>query len=243
MERDIQKITENNVATIFGFEFVCSEYQLQNLRIDTLAFDKENKSFVVIEYKRDRNQSVIEQGFSYLALMLNNKADFILDTHDKFDYYSKNQNRLRGVLIQFLPAKYDIKNYQSGIIPDDIIFNYADFIYPPSLEMTLSEIEQWIETEKNKLEQNKEFVFHKVYYWYCGEFLTTLIEREKNWIDNNFKTIDRIWKYVLFLREHQEIALEFKNYIEGLKIKYNDSILKKLDNLINEYNKSIMDDK
>ena len=82
LERDIQKITENNLATIFGFEFVCSEYQLQNLRIDTLAFDKENKSFVVIEYKRDRNQSVIDQGFSYLALMLNNKADFILQYNE-----------------------------------------------------------------------------------------------------------------------------------------------------------------
>jgi len=82
LEKDIQKLTEDNLNTIFGLEFVCSEYQLQNLRIDTLAFDKENKSFVIIEYKRDRSQSVIDQGFSYLALMLNNKADFILNYNE-----------------------------------------------------------------------------------------------------------------------------------------------------------------
>jgi predicted transport protein len=83
LEKNIQKITEDNLDTIFGLEFVCSEYQLQNLRIDTLAFDKENKSFVIIEYKRDRSQSVIDQGFSYLALMLNNKSDFILNYNER----------------------------------------------------------------------------------------------------------------------------------------------------------------
>ena len=39
LEKDIQKLTENNLDTILNLEFVCSEYQLQNLRIDTLAFD------------------------------------------------------------------------------------------------------------------------------------------------------------------------------------------------------------
>lgn len=77
-EKDLQTLTEENLKTIFGLEFVDTEYQVQNLFIDTLAFDAENKSFVIIEYKRDRSFSVVDQGFSYLSLMLNNKADFIL---------------------------------------------------------------------------------------------------------------------------------------------------------------------
>lgn len=77
-EKDLQTLTEENLKTIFGLEFVDTEYQVQNLFIDTLAFDTENKSFVIIEYKRDRSFSVVDQGFSYLSLMLNNKADFIL---------------------------------------------------------------------------------------------------------------------------------------------------------------------
>lgn len=77
-EKDLQELTEQNLKTIFGLEFVATEYQVQNLFIDTLAFDQENKTFIIIEYKRDRSFSVVDQGFSYLSLMLNNKADFIL---------------------------------------------------------------------------------------------------------------------------------------------------------------------
>lgn len=77
-EKDLQSLTEKNLGTIFGLEFVATEYAVQNLYIDTLAYDPENKSFVIIEYKRDRSFSVVDQGFSYLSLMLNNKADFIL---------------------------------------------------------------------------------------------------------------------------------------------------------------------
>jgi len=77
-EKDLQDLTEKNLDTIFGLQFVATEYRVQNLYIDTLAFDPENKTFVIIEYKRDRSFSVVDQGFSYLSLMLNNKAEFIL---------------------------------------------------------------------------------------------------------------------------------------------------------------------
>jgi predicted transport protein len=77
-EKDLQELTEKNLSTIFGLQFVATEYKVQNLYIDTLAFDQENKTFVIIEYKRDRSFSVVDQGFSYLSLMLNNKAEFIL---------------------------------------------------------------------------------------------------------------------------------------------------------------------
>lgn len=83
LEKDIQKITEDNLGIIFGLKFVSTEFALHNLRIDTLAFDEETRSFVIIEYKRDRSFSVVDQGFAYLALMLNNKADFILEYNEQ----------------------------------------------------------------------------------------------------------------------------------------------------------------
>ncbi len=83
LERDIQRLTEDNLETIFGLQFVSTEFTLQNFRIDTLAFDKESNSFVVIEYKRDRSFSVIDQGYSYLSLILNNKSDLILEYYKK----------------------------------------------------------------------------------------------------------------------------------------------------------------
>jgi len=82
LEKDIQNITERNIYLLFGLEFVESEFSINNFRLDTLAFDKESKSFVIIEYKRDRNFSVIDQGYAYLSLMLNNKADFILEYNE-----------------------------------------------------------------------------------------------------------------------------------------------------------------
>lgn len=89
LEKEIQKLTEQNLATIFGLDLVCSEFTINNFRLDTLAYDKEVSSFVIIEYKRDKNYSVIDQGYAYLSLMLNNKADFILE------YNENNSNRLR----------------------------------------------------------------------------------------------------------------------------------------------------
>lgn len=85
LERDLQNLTEENLDEIFGLELVKSEFQLNNLRIDTLAFDNESNSFVIIEYKRGANFSVIDQGYAYLALLLNNKAEFILEYNERMD--------------------------------------------------------------------------------------------------------------------------------------------------------------
>jgi predicted transport protein len=84
LERDIQVLFEKNLEELFNLEFVKSEFSIKNFRIDTLGFDKENKSFVIIEYKRDRNFSVIDQGYTYMSLMLNNKSDFILEYNENF---------------------------------------------------------------------------------------------------------------------------------------------------------------
>lgn len=82
LEKDIQKLFESNIEQITGFRFVKTEFSLKNVRFDTLAFDEESKSFVIIEYKRDRNYSVVDQGVSYLNLMLEYKADFIVEYNE-----------------------------------------------------------------------------------------------------------------------------------------------------------------
>lgn len=77
-EKDLQKIIENNMQEILGLNFVASQFELIGLRVDSLCFNDELRSFVIVEYKKDRNFSVIDQGYAYLALLLNNKAEFIL---------------------------------------------------------------------------------------------------------------------------------------------------------------------
>lgn len=92
LEKDIQEIVEANLDSLFGLRFVSREVQVSNLRIDTLAYDRESKSFVIVEYKKDRNFSVIDQGMSYLGLMLNNKAEFILEYNESCNASLKREN-------------------------------------------------------------------------------------------------------------------------------------------------------
>jgi predicted transport protein len=99
LEKEIQNLTEANLNVVFGLSFVKSEFKLNNFRIDSLAFDDENKSFVIIEYKRDKNFSVIDQGYAYLSLMLNNKADFILE------YNESNKKPLKKADVDWTQSK------------------------------------------------------------------------------------------------------------------------------------------
>lgn len=92
LEKEIQLLTEMNLEAVFGLGFVKSEFSLNNFRIDTLAFDQEAGTFVIIEYKRDKNFSVIDQGYAYLSLMLNNKADFILEYNENSDQTLKRED-------------------------------------------------------------------------------------------------------------------------------------------------------
>ena len=87
LEKEIQDLTEHDLKLLFNLDFVKSEFSLNGFRIDTLAFDSESNSFVIIEFKRDKNFSVIDQGYAYLSLLLNNRADFILE-------YNENHNKV-----------------------------------------------------------------------------------------------------------------------------------------------------
>ena len=84
LEKQMQQLIENNLPAISELELVKSEFRIKNERIDTLAFNKKRKAFVIIEYKRDRNYSVIDQGISYLKLMLENKADCLMKYNEKY---------------------------------------------------------------------------------------------------------------------------------------------------------------
>ncbi|EDK13803.1 DUF5655 domain-containing protein [Haemophilus influenzae] len=83
LEKDIQRLFEENLTLLSGYIFIRSEFSIKNSRIDTLAFDPETQAFAIIEYKRQQNSSVVDQGISYLNLMLEYKADFIVEYNEK----------------------------------------------------------------------------------------------------------------------------------------------------------------
>jgi len=82
LEREIQALFENNLNELMNLQLVKSEFSIKNKRIDTLAYDTQSNAFIIIEYKRSKNISVVDQGFTYLSLMLENKADFIVEYNE-----------------------------------------------------------------------------------------------------------------------------------------------------------------
>ena len=135
LEKDIQKIVEKNMKSILNLEFITTEFELSGLRIDSLRYDNESNSFVIVEYKKDRNFSVIDQGFAYLSLLLHNKAEFILKYNEvkntmlKRDGIDWSQSRIvfvspyfttyqrKAIEFKDLPIELlEVKKYSNNII-------------------------------------------------------------------------------------------------------------------------------
>jgi len=134
-EKDLQQFIEENLGSLLGLELVKSEFSIENYRFDTLAFDKENNAFVIIEYKRGSSYSVIDQGYSYLASMLNNKAEVILEFNEslgrflkrnevewsqsKIIFISQGFTKFQKDSLNFkdLPIElYEVKRYEGGLL-------------------------------------------------------------------------------------------------------------------------------
>tara|TARA_B100000989_G_C19432238_1_gene423581 strand:+ start:19 stop:951 length:933 start_codon:yes stop_codon:yes gene_type:complete len=135
LEKDIQNIVEQNTEEIFNLQLVKSEFAIKNYRIDSLCFDQETNSFVIIEYKKGSSYSVIDQGFSYLSTMLNNKSDFVLEYNEstnsglKRDQVDWTQSRVIFISTSFnsfqtdsvnfkdIPFElYQVKRFKGGVI-------------------------------------------------------------------------------------------------------------------------------
>jgi predicted transport protein len=86
LERNLQELFEANLEEILNIVFLAHEYSTSfGGRIDTLGIDK-NGSPCIIEYKKNQNDNVINQGLSYLRWLLDHKADFeILCQNKKVD--------------------------------------------------------------------------------------------------------------------------------------------------------------
>lgn len=83
LEKNLQVLFEQNLDEILNIIFLAHEYSTSfGGRIDTLGIDK-NGSPCIIEYKRNQNDNVINQGLSYLRWLLDHKADFEMLCQEK----------------------------------------------------------------------------------------------------------------------------------------------------------------
>ncbi|MDA8584988.1 DUF5655 domain-containing protein [Rhodobacteraceae bacterium] len=85
LERALQTTFEQNLETLLGVRFLASEYATSHGgRMDTLGID-ENGYPVIIEYKRQRDENIINQGLFYLDWLMDHRGEFELLVRDKFD--------------------------------------------------------------------------------------------------------------------------------------------------------------
>lgn len=88
-EKEMQNFVEKNIAKIFKYRFLATEFVVGEFRLDTVAFDEETKAFVIIEYKNGSNQGLTDQGLTYLRELLCRKEAFVLLYNQ---VYNKNES-------------------------------------------------------------------------------------------------------------------------------------------------------
>ncbi len=93
LEKTLQGLVEKNLSEIFGLEFVVTEFNLENFWLDSLAFNPDTDSFVIIEYKKTESWSLIDQGQTYLNLLLDHKADVLI----AYNELKKQNKKLKDI--------------------------------------------------------------------------------------------------------------------------------------------------
>jgi hypothetical protein bpseBC_05303 len=130
-ERNIQRLVEENSETLLNVRFLKTEHAFKaddghNARIDTLGLD-ENNCPVIIEYKKDGKDTVINQGLFYMDWLVKHPKDFAWLVLEKFgkqvaDALDWSQPRLICIAQDFsrydefaikqMPANIDLIRYR-----------------------------------------------------------------------------------------------------------------------------------
>jgi len=111
-ERELQKLIDENLNEIFGLEFIRREFGGQGLSIDTVAYDPQTRAPVLIEYKKDTFQSIVDQGMAYLHWLLTHKGDYLIELQKKLGKREVDWSQPRVI---FIAKKFNIHQiYASG---------------------------------------------------------------------------------------------------------------------------------
>lgn len=123
-EKELQNLCESNLEKLLNLQFVDTEFPVADFRLDTVAFDAEANSFVIIEYKNQRNVSVIDQGYTYLSTMFNHKADFVLRYNIRFkenkDLTDFDWSQSKVIFISPNFTKYQINSINFKDLPIEL---------------------------------------------------------------------------------------------------------------------------
>ena len=113
-EKNLQALVETNLIEVLDLLFLATEYTTTfGGRIDTLAVDT-NGTPVIVEYKRNKNDNVINQSLSYLKWLKSQKSGFFEKLmsdklgKDKADKIKLDWNNPRVICVAENYSKFDI---------------------------------------------------------------------------------------------------------------------------------------
>ena len=166
-EKELQAFFKNNIERILGYKFIDTEFTVGDFRIDSLAFDEETKSFRIIEYKNVKNHSLVDQGYTYLKLMLERKADFVLQynikTKSSLTIQDIDWSQSRIIFVSPIYTSYQLNATDFKNIPVDLVkvTKYEDDIIEIDFIKKTSNVKvQDINMEPSKNDVNKEVVVY-----------------------------------------------------------------------------------
>ena len=115
LEKDLQRLIEKNLETVFNCRFVASEYSTgaQHAgRIDSLALSEENNP-VIIEYKKVKSSELINQSLFYLNWIQDHRGDFDIAVQNALGSGIKTDwSDIRVICIAPNYKKYDLHAVQ-----------------------------------------------------------------------------------------------------------------------------------
>lgn len=166
-EKELQTFFERNIETILGYKLIDTEFSVGNFRIDSLAFDEETKSFRIIEYKNVRNASLVDQGYTYLKLMLERKADFVLQYNIKtklsLTIKDIDWSQSRIIFVSPIFTVYQLNATDFKNIPVDLVkvTRYEENIVEIDFIKKMSNVKiQDIQTDSIQNEVNNEIIVY-----------------------------------------------------------------------------------
>ena len=169
----------------------------------------------------------------------NSRQEFIDDTDTLEPFRSKKTKFEKGCIIQLL-RKDKMQDILDGKY-DDVVISSSKYIYPFKIEMSPYDCDIWVQEELSNLHNHpdpemKDYFFDKVVYWKLEKAACFLVHRDKEWFKNNLPKMEKVWSYVTFLRNNEDILKIFCDFVNTRTIKYNKKIMALLDDLCNVNN-------
>lgn len=219
LEKDLQKLIEENVETIFNCRFIATEFSTGNIhsgRIDSLAISEDNNP-VIIEYKKIASSDLINQSLYYLHWIRDHKGDFQVAVNKKFGKdIEVDWSDIRVICLAPEYKKYDLhavqvmganielwqyKIYENGILNIDEVYKRTN-----TNSHSSQEIQAYNEKNPVMVEAGKKAAITRKTAIY------TLEEHFENLDDHLIELFNAIRDYIISLDSSIEETPK-KNYV------------------------------